>query len=102
MIIKDNEKGKQRTTTSQQKKQTSAQAPVLVVSVSFYRTGRSLRDAWSEGMHWPGQKGNQQNWTVVGIKASFHTLLCLARPLASPIWLKQTETTVRRIIPAQT
>ena len=45
MIIKGNEKGKQRTTTSQQQKQTSAQAPVLVVSVSSYRTGRSSRDA---------------------------------------------------------
>ena len=36
----------------------------------------------------------------VGSKASSHRLLCFARPLASSVWLKQTETTVTRIIPA--
>ena len=61
MIIKDNEKGKQRTTTSQQQKQTSAQAPVLVVSVSFYRTGRSSRDARGYALAWTKKEPTKLN-----------------------------------------
>ena len=61
MIIKGNEKGKQRTTTSQQQKQTSAQAPVLVVSVSSYRTGRSSRDARGHALAWAKREPKKLN-----------------------------------------